>query len=111
MDAAPGHADRKQTGGLRSLDVERRVADVGSLLGARTETIECEEQRRRVGLVPLGLVTADNGLEEMLDRQPGERELYRLPPLRGDDAEPPALLLDLHEYLLLPYAALDHDQP
>ena len=43
--------------------------------------------------MPLGVVRADDDVEELLERQVGEGQPHRLAPLRRDDAEPPPLLL------------------
>ena len=75
VDPAPGHGDGEHPRRLRRADVERRVADVGGLGGVRSEPLGAEQERLRVGLVPLGLVPADDRLEEMAERDVGEREL------------------------------------
>ena len=78
-------------GGLGRADVERRVADVDGVVAVRAEQIERVLERRRIGLVPLGVVGADDDVEELLERQVGERQPHRLVPLRRHDAEPAAL--------------------
>src|SRR5204863_7303893 len=105
MDAAPGDADRKQAGGLRRLDVEGRVADVGGLVCAGAEPVEREQQWFRVGLVPRRFVAADNRLEQVCDRNARERELDRLTPLRGDDSQSPTLVFQPNEHAVHTRAA------
>jgi len=55
-------------------------------------------ERSRVGLVPLGVVGADDDVEETLQGQVGEGESHRLAALRGDHAEPATLLLQDAEH-------------
>src|SRR5689334_22101347 len=55
VDAAPGDGHSVNAGGLRSADVERRVADVGRILGPRAESIERRQDRVGRGLVALGV--------------------------------------------------------
>src|SRR5436853_6997126 len=58
VDPAPRHRDGEHACRLRRPDVEGRVADVGGVGGVGSEPLGPEEQRLRVGLVPLGLVAA-----------------------------------------------------
>src|SRR6188768_3246805 len=80
MDSAPADRDRVDSGRLRGADVERRVADVDGLVAGRAEQPERMLERRRVRLVPLGVVGADDHVEELLERQVREREANRLLP-------------------------------
>ena len=75
MDPPPGDADRGHPGGPRGLHVERRVTDVRGIRGRRAESLEPEQERLGARLVALGLVTADDDLEQAGQRQPGEGEL------------------------------------
>src|SRR5947207_7545660 len=45
VDAAPRHGDGVHARGLRGADVERRVADVGRVLGSRVEAVERGQDR------------------------------------------------------------------
>jgi hypothetical protein len=105
MDAAPGHADREQTRSLCRLDVERRVTDVSGLTRACAHPLEREQQGLRIGLVPRRLVSADDRLEQMSDRNPREGKLDGLAPLCGDDPQPPPLVLQTNQHLVHPRAA------
>ena len=51
------------------------------------------------------LVAADDRLEEMRDRNARERELDGLAPLRGDDPQPPAFVLQPNQHVVHPRAA------
>src|SRR5438105_857625 len=64
VDAAPRDGDRVDAGRLRRTHVERRVAHVRGLVWVCAETLERELQRLRIGLVALGLVAADDDVEE-----------------------------------------------
>ena len=86
--------------------VEGRVAHEGRLAGLGPEQVERGEHRRRVGLVAFRHVGGDDGVEVGLERQDGEGELDRLAPLRGHDAEPPALALEPGEDVLDPLEGL-----
>ena len=55
--------------------------------GVGAEPLEREQERRRVRLVLGRLVAADDGLEEVLDRDAVEREVDGHAALGGDDAE------------------------
>ena len=107
MDPAPGHGDGVDPRGLRRADVEGRVADVGRLGGIGAEAFCPEEERFWIGLVAFGFVAADDRLEEMIERDRGERELGRVPPLRGHDAEPPAFRVQPLEHVAHPDARLE----
>src|SRR5258708_24289455 len=104
MNTAPGDADREEPGSLRGLDVERRVPDVSRLVCTCAHSVESEQKRFRIGLVPGRLVAADNRLEEMRDRNARERELDGLTSLRGDDAQPAAFVLQPNEPVVHPRA-------
>src|SRR5436190_2301202 len=97
MDPAPGDCDGVDSRRLRRADVERRVADVRRLVRLRVEPLEREQERLRIRLVPLRLVTADDGLEQLAERDGGEGELDGRAALRRDDPETPALVLEAHE--------------
>src|SRR3954447_26915378 len=60
MDPAPCLRDGEHARRLRCADVEGRGAGVGGAGGVAAKPLYPEEQRRRVGLVPLGLVAADD---------------------------------------------------
>src|SRR3954471_9143282 len=106
VDPAPRHRDGEHARRLRCADVEGRVADVGGAGGGGSEPLCPEEQRRRVGLAPRGLVAADDRLEQMAKRDVGERELDGRAALRGHDSQPPAFLVQAHEHVLHPGAGL-----
>src|SRR3954452_4910380 len=106
MDPAPCHRDGEHARRLRCADVEGRVADVGGAGGVGSKPLYPEEQRRRVGLVPLGLVAADDRVEQVAKRDVGERELDGRAALRGHDSQPPAFLVQAHEHVLHPGAGL-----
>src|SRR2546430_8530011 len=93
VDAPPRDGDRMHSGGLRGTDVEGGVADICDVAGLRIHPARCQQQGLRIGLVPLGLVAADDRLEQVPERDAGERELDRGTPLRRHDAEPPPLLV------------------
>ncbi len=57
--------------------------------------------------MPFRLVAADDGLEEVAERDVGERELDRLAPFRRHDPEPPALVVQPREHVLHPRAGLE----
>ena len=107
VDPAPRHGDGVHPGGLRSADVEGRVADVGRLGGIGSEAFGPEKERLGIRLVALGLVAADDHLEEMAERDDGERELGRVAPLGGHDAEPPAFGVQPLEHVSHPDARLE----
>src|SRR5581483_7922365 len=65
VDPAPRHGDREHPGGLRRPDVEGRVADVGGCGRVRSKPLGTEKERLGIRLVPLGLVAADDCLEEV----------------------------------------------
>jgi hypothetical protein len=107
VDPAPRHGDREHARRLRRADVERRVADVGGLGRVRCEPLGAEQERLRVGLVSLGLVPADDRLEEVAERHVGERELDGRAALRRDDAETASLLVEAGEHVFHPRAGLE----
>ena len=59
---------------LGGADVERRVADVDRLVPAGVEQFERVLERRGIRLVPVGVVGADDDVEELLQRQVREGE-------------------------------------
>src|SRR5215468_4040886 len=67
VDPAPGHGNCEHVRRFRRADVEGRVADIGGRAGISSEPLRAEEKRLRIGLVSLGLVTADDGLEEVAE--------------------------------------------
>ena len=107
VDAAPRDGDGVHPGCLRRADVEGRVADVGRRGGIGSEALGPEKKRLGIRLVTLGLVAADDHLEEMAERDDRERELSRVAPLGGDDAEPPAFGVQPREHALHPDARLE----
>src|SRR5437899_2466799 len=107
VDPAPRHGNSEHPCRLGGTDVEGRVADVGSRGGVRSEPFGAEQQRLGVRLVPLGFVTTDNRLEEMAERDVGEGELDGRAALRGNHAEPPALLVQPHEHVFHAGAGLE----
>jgi len=107
VDAAPRHGHREHVRGLRGQDVEGRVTDVRGRCRVCSETLGGEQERLRIRLVPLGLVPADDRLEEVSERHPVKGELDRRPPLRRDDSEPPPLLPQPHENVFHPGARLE----
>src|SRR5438552_3593417 len=107
VDPAPGDGDREHSGGLGGTDVEGRVADVGGRGRVGTEPFRAEEERLRVWLVPLGLVAADDRLEEMPERDVGEGELDSCAALRRDDAETASFLVEAHEHIIHSFAGLE----
>src|SRR5919204_1216462 len=102
VDTAPCDGDRVQPARLGSANVERRVADVRRVVGTGAEPLEREQQRLGIRLVALGLVAADDDVEEMSDRHARERKRNRRAPLRRDDAEPPPLVAEPEEPLVHP---------
>src|SRR6478609_11339841 len=94
VDPAPRHGDGEHPRCLCRADVERRIADVGGLGGVRSEPLCAEQERLRVRLVSLCLVPADDRLEEMAERDIGERELDGDAAFRRDDAETASLLVE-----------------
>src|ERR1700693_2731588 len=106
VDLPPRHCDRMHARGPRRTDVERRVADVCGLTRARVHPPRREQQRLGIRLVPLGLVTADDRLEQVPERNAGERELDRGAPLRSYDPEPPAFLVQADKHVLHASAGL-----
>src|SRR5436190_3147315 len=107
VDPAPRHCDGEHARRLRRADVERRVADVGGLGGVRSESLGAEQERLRVGLVSLGLVPADDRLEEVAERDVGECELDGGAALRRDDAQPASFLVETDEHVFHPRAGLE----
>src|SRR4051812_25418247 len=107
VDPAPRHGNGEHPRRLGGTDVEGRVADVGSRGGVGSEPFGAEQKRLRIRLVPLGLVAADDRLEEMAERDVGEGELDGRAALRGDHAEPPTLLVQLHEHVFHAGAGLE----
>src|SRR6476469_7860223 len=107
VDTAPGHGDGEHPRCLGCPDVERRVAHVGGRSGVRSEPLGAEQERLRVRLVPLGLVPADARLEEMAERDVGERELDGDAAFRRDDAETASLLVESDEHVFHPRAGLE----
>src|SRR3954468_3157590 len=107
VDPAPRHGNGEHPRRLGGTDVEGRVADVGGRGGAGSEPFGAEQQRLRIRLVPLGLVAADDRLEEMAERDVGEGELDGRAALRGDHADPPALLVQPHEHVFHAGGGLD----
>ena len=107
VDPAPRHRDGEHSGRLCGADVEWRVADVRRIRRVGSEALCGQEKRFRVGLVVLRLVTSDNRLEEVSDGHAREAELDGRTSLRGDDAEAPALLAQLHEYVFHAGACLE----
>src|SRR5215475_6826588 len=65
VDPAPGDRDGEHACCLRGTDVEWRVADVGRVRGIGSESLGAEQQRLRIRLVPLGLVSAYDRREAM----------------------------------------------
>src|SRR4051794_39633523 len=86
VDPSPGDRDRVHVRGLRGADVERRVADVGAIHWCNAETLCGEQQRLGIRLVQLGLVAADEGLQQIGRAPPWEGEAGRLAPPRGGHA-------------------------
>ena len=79
-------------GRVPCLDVVRRVPDVRGIGGIGVESLERLEHRVGLGLVPLGVLRADDdvhGLPEL--REPVERKADGAEALRRDDPEPTAL--------------------
>src|SRR5215468_2488280 len=107
VNPAPGHGNGKHPRRLRSADVEGRVADIGSRAGIRSEPLRAEEKRLRVRLVPLGFVAADDGLEEVAERDVGEGQLDRRAALSSNDPEAPPLLVQPPEDVLHAGAGLE----
>ena len=107
VDPAPRHHDGEHSGRLCGADVEWRVADVRHIRRVGSEALRGQEKRFRVGLLVLRLVASDNRLEEMSDGHAREAELDGRTSLRGDDAEAPALLPQLHEYVFHARARLE----
>ena len=107
MDAAPADADGEEAGspGGRMSNGESPTYAASRGLGA--EALEREQERLGVGLVPLGLVCADDDVEEPLDRQPREREVDRDPALRRDDPEARPSAFSVVEHVVDPGAALE----
>src|SRR5262245_60729550 len=68
VDVPPGDGHGEDTGRLARADVERRVAHEGRLRRLGLEQLERREHGRRVGLVPLGHVRRDDGVEVTLQR-------------------------------------------
>src|SRR5215467_10801315 len=87
VDPAPRDGDGEHARRLRRTDVEGRVADVRRGVGVGAEALRREEERLRIGLVPLGLAAADDGLEEMSERHGRKCELDRRAALRRDDSQ------------------------
>src|SRR5579862_1144151 len=100
VDPPPRHRDRSHAGRLRRPDVERRVADVHRLARRRPEALGGDEQRLRVGLVPLGLVPAHDRVEHVPERNVLEGELHRRAALGRDDTEPAPLAVEALENTL-----------
>src|SRR5579864_4378703 len=100
VDTAPRDGDRPHPRRLRGADVEGRVADIRRLLRPRAKALGGEEQGLGVGLVPLGLVAADDRVEHMPERNVLEGELDGGAALRGDEAEAAALRPQLFEGVL-----------
>ena len=65
VDAAPADRDRERSRRLAGADVERRVADVDGLARAGSEAAQRLEHRIRVGLVPLGVLGADEHVGQL----------------------------------------------
>src|SRR5439155_22294284 len=84
---------------------ERWLTVAGPPVGAYAQPLKSAEQRSRVWLVSGCHVAADDRLEEMRDQNASERELDGLAPLRGDDPQPPALVLQPNEHVVHPRAA------
>ena len=55
--------------------------------------------------MPCGLVSADDRLEQMRDRNARKRKLDSLAPLRRDDPEPAAFVLQPDQHLVHPRTA------
>ena len=104
MDAAPGDGDRVHARALGGADVEGRVADVDRLVPAGVEQAERVLERRGIGLVPVGVVGADDDVEELLQRQVREGEPHRLAALRRHDPEAAALRLQRRQHVGHPRA-------
>jgi hypothetical protein len=104
VNAAPRGRDRRQPAGLRGLDVERRVADVGRRAHARVELCERPEKWLGVRLLPVRFVARHDDVEEVLDRDGFEGELHGLAPLGSYDPEPPAVRLQIFEQFEHPLA-------
>jgi hypothetical protein len=107
VDPAPRDPDREDAGRPRGGHVVGGVADVRGLRRGRTEPLERQQQRIGRGLLPLGLVPADDDLEQVADLHPRERQLHRPPALRGDEPEPAPLGVQPHERLVHPGARLE----
>ena len=99
VDPPPRDSDGVHPGCLRSADVEGRVADVGRIGGIGSKRSAPSRSGSGIRLVALRLVAADNRLEEMAERDDGERELSRVPPLGRHDAESPAFRVQPLEYV------------
>ena len=107
VDPAPGDRDGVHAGRLSGADVERRVTHIGRRGRICAKPRGAEQERLRVGFMALGLVTADDRLEEMPEWNLRECELDRRAALRGHDAEPPPVLVKLNEHILHPRAGLE----
>src|SRR3954451_24474204 len=107
VNATPGHRDREHAGRLRGTNIKRGIADIRSLARVGVHPPGAEEQRLGVGLVPPGLVTAHDRLEEVRKGHARERELDGRAPLRRDNAEAAALPVQAHEHVLDPEARFE----
>jgi hypothetical protein len=107
VDAPPGDGDRVHARGLGGADVERRVAHVRGVVGTCVHTLRREQQRFGIGLVLLGLVPADNGLEEVRDWHARKRELDGRAALGRYDAQTVTLLVQPQEDFLHANACLE----
>src|SRR5262245_36029966 len=92
VDPTPRHGNREHPLRLRRTDVERRIADVRRPGRIRFQPRRREQERLWIGLVTQRLVAAHDRLEEVPERHSVERKLDGRAALRGDDAEPAALL-------------------
>src|SRR5919197_1925428 len=99
VDPAPCDRDGVHPGSARGAQVERRVPHVCAALRLDGHALRRDQQRLRVGLVPLRLVPSDDRLEEVAERDARERELDRGAARRGHDAEPAALVAQPHEHV------------
>ena len=107
MDAAPGDADRVDAGVLRCGDVERRVADVGGVVGVGAEPLERDEDLIRIRLAARRLVGADDEVERVAEAERLDRELDDVVALRADDPDLAALGVELLEQVEHPRERLE----
>ena len=84
---APRDGDGVHAGGLAREHVDDGVTDVDGGVGAAAHPLEREQQRRRVGLVALGVLHRDEHVDVLAEAEDVHRLLRRLAPLRRGDAD------------------------